>query len=360
MQSVKRTKREISRLVLTITMTCMMAVLLASCGTTGNGTAEVLQPRPHEHPHPEFTEYVDNRVNQMINEIDNRVGDIVDNRIQAIDNRIQEIDGRLDEWLTASGQGLDYRITYNFNNFDPVGISDQERAARERFFQDLTKWLDGARKEGFQVAYTPPQNTPVMGFIESIILENAQARSRVDGQTHQSRLEAEIRRLAERAGDPQLAVPVRRDVTPAPLLVQHVTVDHNATSGVGKAVAGCTRTVEIALGGVAKPGAVIDYVVAKIGDRIEEGVETIGDTIIHRGVPCEGLTTIQDYVLVTLINPVVAQYRRLDIEVNASGEVTVKSETQLPVPLTEGAPACPPPGIPDWAAGPFKGRLSCV
>ena len=65
MQNVKRTGREVSRLVLTIIMACMMAVLLASCGTTSNGTTEVLQPRPHDHPHPEFTEYVDNRVNHV-------------------------------------------------------------------------------------------------------------------------------------------------------------------------------------------------------------------------------------------------------------------------------------------------------
>ena len=77
MQSVKRTRREISRLVLTITMSCMMAVLLASCETTSTGTTDVPQPRPHEHTHPESATRED-----VKSEIQTMVGPVVESLVQ--------------------------------------------------------------------------------------------------------------------------------------------------------------------------------------------------------------------------------------------------------------------------------------
>ena len=47
------------------------------------------------------------------------------------------------------------------------------------------------------------------------------------------------------------------------------------------------------------------------------------------------------FILVKLQDPVVAQYRSLDL--------IAETEQQIPVPLTEGAPACPPNVIPSEA-----------
>lgn len=65
MQSVKRTRREIGRLVLTIAMACMMAVLLASCTTHEHPTPPE-QETEHEHHQAVTQEDVENTVKEVV------------------------------------------------------------------------------------------------------------------------------------------------------------------------------------------------------------------------------------------------------------------------------------------------------
>ena len=303
--------------------------------------------------------------NQIINEIDNRVGDIIDNRIQEIDNRIQEID----DLLNAAGKPLEYRVTYRFGNFNPVPdaslAADRERLARVKFFAELKGWLDEAGKGGFQIAPVKVQLTPVQGYIEKIELTNAEAISpcvitpginpceitKTDGEMkHKDQIEAVIRHLAERAGDRNLSVPVRRDATPAPLLVQHVTVEHNATSGVGRPrqSSTCKAETTVVVSGIPKSGAdafVYDRLtneVRQFEDRFSlphKCGQTLADALKALDAPPPDGGDHHAFILVRLYAPVVAQYRSLDL--------IKDSEQQMPVPLTERAPACPPQGVPE-------------
>ena len=67
MQSVKGARHGISRMVSTIIVACMLAVLLVSSETT-NGTEDVLQSRPYEHSHPECVtrEAVEDTIKAMV------------------------------------------------------------------------------------------------------------------------------------------------------------------------------------------------------------------------------------------------------------------------------------------------------
>ena len=233
MQSVKRTRRETSRLVLTGILCFLLVGLIAGCETT-DGTKEVLQPRPHEHSHPESATREDVRA-----EIQTMVGPVIESLVQETSSAIAGIKEKLDRLYAAGDDGddgLDYIITYQFENFDPVGATGpaarEERQAREAFFAELRGWLDKAIARGLQIKYASPQSTPVNGYIPWVKLTNAQATS--GGMTHQDQIEAVIEELAERTvQDPHLAVPVRKDPEPARLPVRHLTVVHNATSGVG-------------------------------------------------------------------------------------------------------------------------------
>ena len=76
MQNVKRTGREISRLVLTIIMACMMAVLLASCTT-------------HEHPTPPEQEMGHEHHQDVENTVKALVGPVIETLAQETSAAIQ-------------------------------------------------------------------------------------------------------------------------------------------------------------------------------------------------------------------------------------------------------------------------------
>jgi hypothetical protein len=343
MQNVKRTRREISRLVLTLTMACMMAALLASCETTT--------------PAPEIIQQIDNRITN-------------------VDNRIEETNAQLAQLNADDVDALNYVVAYKFGkgSFSPVSAENRaavdEQLAREAFFGALRTWIGNAQDKGFRVELDELESgeRPVESYFPSATLTNAQAISEWveltaddpgtnklakgiarqkagDAQaapgvlrtTHQIQMEAVIKALAERAGDPALAIPVRADKEFGPLPVQMVTVRHSATSGVGASE--CKQAITITTGVIVLPEA--DYDVYVEGHTSELSKDEKGRLQIRlTQSSCEAsIRTFSAYLMVVLKNPVVvAQYRVLTIEKGRIGD-----DRQLPVPLTEGAPACPPP-----------------
>ncbi len=355
MQSVKRKGAKVSRLILSWIMCLLMAGLIAGC------------PDPTE-----LQKIIDNRIDARVtNErIDNRIdarvtNERIDNRIDArvtnerIDNRIDARVTEINTRIAEAGSPLDYVIDYSFANFDPVKVeanvdpiviesAAKERRRREAFFEDLLAWLIYARdSKGFQLAWTKPVqiSDPVEGYIEKVTLTNAQAVS--DKRTHQDHIEAVIKKLAERAGDPNLAVPVRKDPSDTPLPVRRLTVVHNATSGVGGTKCDQKATYEVL--GIPKEHA-LAYVSMPTRD-IKQPLERDEEGRYKFDVPLEcGEVITRDfaYILVKLLEPVVAQYRELEIV--GTG---VKKDIQIPVPLIEGAPACPPHHVPVTPPRPF-------
>ena len=96
MQSVKGAGRRINRLVLTITVACIIAVLLVSSETT-NGAEDVLQPRPHEHSHPEFVtqEFVTRE--DVRYEIQTMVGPVIESLMQETSAAIGKLQMEIDK-----------------------------------------------------------------------------------------------------------------------------------------------------------------------------------------------------------------------------------------------------------------------
>lgn len=381
MQSMQRTRRETSRLVLTGILCLLLAGFIAGCETT-NGTTEVLQPRPHEHSHPESATLEDVRT-----EIQTMVGPVIESLVQETSAAIEKLRKEVEERL-PKGDPLIYQVDYIFGDFDPAP-DQRETTARLRFCGDLQRALTEWReRRGFHitpVVVPPPEVAPVWYLgsekCEELVkpnrhfgftLLNAQARSEKPAySTHTHEINEEIQELAERHRiedmrlRKEMAVPVRVDPAPAPLRVQKEARVYKATSGVGRAAPGtCEQTVRFDLSGDPKlVNAEIALVVYtfKGSEAKEHRPEGL---VIENVIPCGGGEG-ENYILVVLQEPVVAQYRHLEYVVSDTGEeVKIVNEEQLPVPLIEGAPACPPKGlevagagVPEWAAGPFRNEL---
>ena len=85
MQTVKGVRHGISRMVLTMIVTCTLAVLLVSSETT-NGTEDVLQSSPYEHSHPECVTREDVR-----HEIRTVMGPIIESLVQESSAAIKDL-----------------------------------------------------------------------------------------------------------------------------------------------------------------------------------------------------------------------------------------------------------------------------
>ena len=94
MQNVKRTGREVSRLVLTVTMACMMAVLLASCTTHEHPTPPE-QETGHEH-HQDVENRVKALVGPVIETLAQETSAAIQGNRQAIEKLEEELAGIVD------------------------------------------------------------------------------------------------------------------------------------------------------------------------------------------------------------------------------------------------------------------------
>jgi hypothetical protein len=302
-----------------------------------------------------ITEEITN-INNQITTIDNSVQNI-DNSVTNIDNRVTEIDnrvGKVEDRLAAAGAGaLNYQVRYVFepDTFAPIDPNEvrpeqrdealKERAARVRFFKELTAYLDTKEREGFQLEYIKDSRAVpnVPNFIRHIALTNAIALS--GGKRHEEHISDAIARIAIEVGDPDLAVPVRRDPTTAPLAVQQLTLTHNATTGVADVMTvtkmNCQQVTTFTVEGI--PGDAEAWVYDQENrlrpfrdsfDFPHECDETIEEALKGRDP--------RAYVMVvsSTRERAVAQYRFI--------HMITRVEDQMPVPLTERAPACPPLG----------------
>lgn len=376
MENVRWTTREINRLLLTITIACVMAVLLASCETTGNGTAEVLQPRPHEHSHPESV--TQEEVRKTVQEM---VGPVVESLVKETGAAIDNLKKEVEERFKSAGTGaLNYEVKYEFSGdsfrpLDPDKVRPEMRQeaineadARERFFGQLASYLEDRKRKGFQLKYQVRPIERVRNFIPSITLTNAQAVS--DGRTHQQHISATIENLAIEVGDPDLAVPVRRDEGGAPLPVRRLTLTHNATSGIGDVDTACKQTTTFAVQGIPEDAEAFVYddingirsfkdsfpFDHECGVSVKDVLEGRGPHYHSQDDPHHAHDDLQRhphdphaYILVKRPDPVVAQYRSIHM-------ISVVEE-QIPVRLTTGAPACPPAGVSVNAAAAFRDAL---
>lgn len=249
-----------------------------------------------------------------------------------------------------------------------------EADARIRFFGQLATYLEERKSKGFQIEYgVDPIAVPrVPNFIPSITLTNAQAVS--DGRTHQQHISGKIEELAIKVGDPDLAVPVRRDEGGAPLPVRRLTLAHNATSGIGDVDSTCQQTTTFAVQGIPEDAEAFVYddinglrefkdsfpFDHECGVSVRDVLEGRGRHLHAHDDPHHSHGDLQRhphdphaYILVKRPDPVVAQYRYIHM----INEV----EEQIPVRLTTGAPACPPVGVSANAAAAFRKALGpCV
>ena len=156
MQSVKRTRRETSRLVLTGMLCFLLVGFLAGCETT-NGTNDVLQPRLDEHSHPEAVTREDVRA-----EIETMVGPIVESLVREV---------------SAAIEGLATKDEIGCRTQAPVYLRDLDDTDKnKRFVGSVQKEL---QDKNYTVTRQPDSRVSNLAFNAELSLEGKEGRSGV-------------------------------------------------------------------------------------------------------------------------------------------------------------------------------------
>ena len=261
MQNAKQTRNGMGRLVLMGAIFFLMVGLIAGCTTINNDEIEKIGIQLTN---------IETDVTKIKTDVTNIETDVTNLKKADINETPTRDAGSSTSCLDDSV----YRVAYNFKNFDPVTAlitpsTNQEKKAREAFFNDLHKELADFIRDGFLIRIGPRASASPREF--NFILDNAQVMYK--GKTHQTYIHEKIKELAER-GLPSvpsgLEIPVVCQNKTEPL--RQAVVRYDATSGVGESETTCNAVAEfeITVEGIPKINATA-HVYWWDGSKVKQG-----------------------------------------------------------------------------------------